>query len=55
MTKVGSQVKIIEWKYTIYIVTFQYIQTYTSKFVNVGMIYFCNKPNFWGWHGVIFW
>lgn len=35
--------------------TFQYIQAYAAKFVNVRMVDFGKKPDFGRGHGIIVW
>lgn len=37
------------------ILTFQHIQAYPAKFVNVGMVDFGKKPNFRRGHRIIVW
>lgn len=37
------------------IFTFQYIQAYAAKFVNVGMVDFGKKPDFGRGHRIIVW
>lgn len=35
--------------------TFQYIQAYATKFVDVGMVYFGKKPDFGRGHRIVVW
>lgn len=37
------------------ILTFQYIQAYAAKFVNVGMVDFGKKPDFGRGHRIVVW